>query len=258
MTAPLIATRTSSRRHAPTHIGANHPILAGAAVVIVGYVALVALLVAAGLVVTHLLAHSVGSWDEHANSWFARHRTSLDNRVTGDFTDLADTFGIAAVAAVVVIVSLVRRKVRYGVMLLLAIAIELTGFLASSYTVQRPRPAVGRVGSTPSTYSWPSGHVAATLALYAGIAVIVTMVTRRLWPRIVSWIVAGAMVVCVALSRVYRGDHHPTDAVAGLVLGMAALSIAIIALRTWGGGRRDPDVAAEQTGADRSRSVSLA
>ena len=233
MTTPLTATPSSNGRTAPTHIGANRPILAGAVVVIAGYVAVAVLLVAAGLVVTHLLSNSVGSWDEHANRWFARHRTSLDNRITGDFTDVADTFGIAAVAAVVVIVTLLRRKVRYGLMLLLAIAIELGGFLAISYTVQRPRPAVGRVGSTPSTYSWPSGHVAATLALYAGIAVIITMVTRRRLPRVVAWIVAGAMVVCVAISPRYRGDHHPTDAVAGLLLGMAALSIALTALRVW-------------------------
>ena len=55
-----------------------------------------------GLVITHALAHSVGAWDEHVNALFARHRTPTGNRVTGDFTLLANTPGIAGVAVVVV------------------------------------------------------------------------------------------------------------------------------------------------------------
>ena len=118
-------------------------------------------------------------------------------------------------------------------MLLVALAIELTVFLTVNYAVGRPRPHVSHVGSTPSTYSWPSGHVAATLTLYVGIALIVAALTARPVPRAAAWLVAVCLVVCVGVSRVYKGEHHPTDALAGLLLGAGALWVANRAVRAW-------------------------
>ena len=206
---------------------------AGALVAGAGFLVLTILLMATGLVVTHALAQSVGSWDEHINAIFARHRTSLGNRVTGDFTLLADSPGVIAVAALVSLIAVVRRRTRLAVLLLLGLAVELSVFLATGYVVARPRPRVAHLGSTPSTFSWPSGHVAATFVLYGGIALIVAIVTRRPVPRILSWTVAAGLTACVGLSRIYRGDHHPNDAIAGLVLGVGALCVGALAVRAW-------------------------
>jgi len=206
--------------------------------VLVGYLILSGLLVAAGLVITNLLPHSVGSWDEHVNSWFAQRRSPGVNRLSGDFTFLADTLGIGVVAAVAVGVTLLVRRARLAAMLLIALATELTVFFTVNYAVGRPRPHVSHVGSTPSTYSWPSGHVAATLVLYGGIALIVTTVTRRPVPRAAAWLVAASLVVCVAGARVYEGEHHPTDALAGLLLGIGALWVANRAMRACQSGAR--------------------
>jgi undecaprenyl-diphosphatase len=119
-----------------------------------------------------------------------------------------------------------------------ALVLELATFLTTNYAVARPRPHVPHVGSTPSTFSWPSGHTAATLALYGGIALIVAATTRNRVATAAAWVFAAAMVVCVALSRVYRGEHHPTDTLAGIVIGAAVLWISSRALRAWQGGRR--------------------
>jgi undecaprenyl-diphosphatase len=201
--------------------------------VLVGYLILTLVLVAGGLFITHPLGHSVGAWDEHVNSWFARHRDSAGNRFSGDFTFLADTDGIAVVVALAALITLVLRRGRLAVMLLVALATELAVFLTVNYTAGRPRPHVSHVGSTSSTYSWPSGHVAATLTLYVGIALIVTALTAQPVPRAAAWLVAVCLVVCVAVSRVYRGEHHPTDALAGLFLGVGALWVANRAIRPW-------------------------
>ena len=211
----------------------RHSLVSGAVAVLIGYLILTAALVAAGLLITHPLGHSVGAWDEHVNSWFARHRQSTGNRLSGDFTFLADTDGIAVVASLAAVITLLLRRARLAVMLLLALATELTVFLTVSYAVGRPRPHVSHVGSTPSTYSWPSGHVAATLALYGGIALIVAAITARPIPRAAAWLVAVCLVVCVAVSRVYKGEHHPTDALAGLLLGVGALWVANRAIKAW-------------------------
>jgi undecaprenyl-diphosphatase len=44
-------------------------------------------------------------------------------------------------------------------------------------------------------------------------------------------LVAVAVTVVVAVSRVYRGEHHPTDVMAGVLLGAASLWMATGALR---------------------------
>ena len=211
----------------------GQPALAGGAALLIGYLILTAVLVAGGMLITHPLVHSVGAWDEHVNSWFARHRESAGNRLSADFTFLADTPGIAVVAALATVIALLLRRARLAVMLLVALATELTVFLTVNYAVGRPRPHVSHVGSTPSTYSWPSGHVAATLVLYGGIALIVAVITDRPVPRAAAWLVAVCLVVSVGLSRLYEGEHHPTDALAGLILGVGALWVAKRAIRAW-------------------------
>ena len=217
------ATHSRALRQMHLH---RRQLLVGAATAFFGYVVLSAVLVAGGLVITHLLEHSVGAWDEHVNAWFAHHRDSAGNTITADFTFLADTLGITVVATAVVLLVLVSRRARLAVMLIVGLATELTVFLTVNYVVGRPRPRVPHLGSTPSTFSWPSGHVAVTLVLYGGIALIVAAFTTRRLPRVAAWLFVVCLVVCVAVSRVYRGDHHPTDALAGVLLGAGALWVA--------------------------------
>jgi len=147
----------------------------------------------------------------------------------------------------VAVIAAIRHHLRLAIALLIALAVELVGFLVTNMIVARPRPHVPHVGSTPSTFSWPSGHVAATFVLYGGIALIVTIVTRRPVLRVLAWTLPVILVPSVALARVYRGDHHPTDTMAGLFLGVAALAIGFAAVRAWSrtsaGGQPAADVA---------------
>jgi undecaprenyl-diphosphatase len=242
---------TEGEESSRVRAGWARPIGTATVVVAGGAAAEIAILVVAGLVTTHFLAHTVGSWDDRLISWFVRHRTSTDDTITADFTLLANTMGIVAVAAVAVLIAAVRHHLRLAIALVIALGVELVGFLVSNTIVARPRPHVSHVGSTPSTFSWPSGHVAATLVLYGGIALMVTIVTGRVVPRILAWALPVVLVPCVALSRIYRGEHHPTDTMAGLVLGVAALAIGFAAVRAWSqaspGGRSTSDVADRQT-----------
>jgi undecaprenyl-diphosphatase len=44
-------------------------------------------------------------------------------------------------------------------------------------------------------------------------------------------LLAVVIVAAVGLGRVYRGLHHPSDVVAGLLLGVACLWVAAMAVR---------------------------
>jgi undecaprenyl-diphosphatase len=230
--------RGDERRRRPAQLQAAledvHPAVAAGLCLVGSALLIAAVLIALGLLMVHFGAHDrLGHWDEHVNEWFAHHRDAFANRLSGDFTVLADTAGIVAVAAVVTGVLLLRRWGGFAWVLAVALAVELSVFLATNYAVNRPRPHVAHLGSTPSTSSWPSGHVAATTVLYGGIALVVMVATSRRLPRLAAGAVAVALIACVALSRIYRGEHHPIDTFAGLALGVCALGAAIFVIRIW-------------------------
>jgi len=216
-------------------IAQGHPILAIAIAIVASFAVMGIVIVGVGLLITHVLEHgSIGVWDHHVSQWFDNHRSARWNGITGDLTDIADTFEVAGVAAIVTILVLFRRWGRHAFLLIAGLAIELSVFLTANKIVARPRPAVSHLGGTPSTYSFPSGHTAATIVLYGGIAVIVMVATTRLWPRIVMWTLAVVLTVAVGLSRVYRGEHYPTDVVAGLLLGIGSLVAGVFIIRVAG------------------------
>ena len=79
--------------------------------------------------------------------------------------------------------------------------------------------------------SFPSGHVAAAIVLYVGLAILVSSHTRHLAIRFLVWALAVTLVTGVGISRVYRGLHHPIDVFASVMLGVGALLFAILAIR---------------------------
>jgi len=221
-----------------TSVARGHSTIAIAIAVVTSFVVVGVVLVGLGLLITHILEHgSIGVWDHHVIQWFDKHRSARWNRITGDVTDIADTFEVAGVAVVVTIWLLVRRWGRQAFFLVAGLVIELSVFLASNKIVDRPRPAVSHLGGTPSTFSFPSGHTAATVVLYGGITVIIMVATTRWWPRVVMWILAVVLTIAVSLSRVYRGEHYPTDVLAGLLLGIGSLMAGVFIIRVAGANR---------------------
>jgi undecaprenyl-diphosphatase len=216
-------------------VAPGHGIIAVAVAVIASFLLMGIFITALGLLITHVLEHgSIGVWDHHVSQWFDRHRSTQWNRITGYVTDMADTFEVAGVALIITIVLLVRRWGRQAFLLVAGLAIELSVFITANKIVARPRPAVSHLGGTPSTYSFPSGHTAATVVLYGGIAVIVMVASTRRWPRIVMWTLAVVLTVAVGFSRVYRGEHYPTDVMAGLLLGIGSLVAGVFIIRVAG------------------------
>lgn len=182
-------------------------------------------LVGIGLLITEVLA-PVRRLDAAVVEWFAGVRT-------GDLTLVATAVGrlgstlwivIVLVAAVPLAPALTRRWAP-PVFLLVATVGETTLFLAISSVVGRLRPAVDQLSpNLPPTSSFPSGHVAAAVATYGGIALLVLAWTRgRL--RYAALVLAVLAVLGVALSRIYRGVHYPSDTLASVLFASAWLAV---------------------------------
>ncbi|MFY9776536.1 MAG: phosphatase PAP2 family protein, partial [Trebonia sp.] len=146
--------------------------------------------------------------------WFAAQRTATLNHWSLIVSNLGATQDIliVSVAACVVFVA-VTRHWRPVIFLAVVMFGELAAFLAVAYIVKRPRPDVPHLDSNLPTSAFPSGHMAATTCLYVAIAILVIGHARGWW-RYLFLIPAIVMPVAVALARMYRGEHHPTDILA--------------------------------------------
>jgi membrane-associated phospholipid phosphatase len=207
-----------------------HPATAVVSVAVSGYVAMCLVFAGIGLLITHQLA-ALTRWDDDVVRWFAENRTSSLNHWTDYATKVADTFGILVVLLAAAIVLFVLRHRWEALFLVVALCLELATFLTVNTVVGRPRPAGPRLGSLPSTSSFPSGHTAAIVALYGGMALLINARVRDRIVGLVGWIVALLATTAIGLARVYRGMHHPSDVIAGALLGFAVLAVAFVAMR---------------------------
>lgn len=208
--------------------------MASGAALLGGYVVASIVMVALGELLVHVLLHGgVRSWDNDLTTWLADHRTGAANEVTKYVTYIANTEGVVVIAVVVSGLLVWRRRWREAVVLMGGLVVEVTVFLTANYIVARPRPDVAKLADTPSTSSFPSGHVAATLMMWTGIALIVFVITTNRAVRLVACIPPVLFPPLIGFARVYTGMHYPTDVIAGGLLGLMALASAIFAGRMW-------------------------
>ena len=107
---------------------------------------------------------------------------------------------------------------------------ELAAFLIIAAIVKRPRPDVPNLDSHLPTSAFPSGHLAATMCLYAGIAILVFGHARGWW-RYLFLIPAIVMPVMIATVRMYRGEHHPTDILASVLFAALWLTATTMLIK---------------------------
>lgn len=140
---------------------------------------------------------------------------------------LGDTPAVVAVLGVSVVVALATtRRWAPAVFLLLAVAGQTVLFLAMSNVVRRVRPAVDRIPEElpPNSWSFPSGHASAAVAMYGGILLLAWSWSRR-WVR---WLALAAVVVVVLgvfFSRLYEGVHYPSDVLVSALFSSAWLAV---------------------------------
>ncbi len=144
---------------------------------------------------------------------------------TGLTDAAAEAAGLAALAAGIIVL-LARRRRWNAARLALTGGAAWTLALAVKHIISRPRPPASLWLVRPdATGSFPSGHdTTATLVIV--IAFMALAGTGRL--RIAGTALAAVFALAVGASRVYLGDHYPTD-VLGSYLTVAAAALLVSA-----------------------------
>jgi undecaprenyl-diphosphatase len=229
---PAAGLELSSPRPIPHFVSVVGRLVAAALV-------LVAAMVGIGELLTHGLRNSaLLRWDASVDRWFAQRRTPDWNAVTKVATYAAETETVIAIGLVCFVLLRWRlRRWRESLFLAVGLIGEVTIFVSTTFLVERHRPAVPRLDGAPPTSSFPSGHTAAALTLYGGLALIAWTAARAGWLRLVATALAVLVPAAVALSRLYRGMHFPTDVLAGALLAVCWLAVTgVLVLRP---GRRN-------------------
>jgi undecaprenyl-diphosphatase len=201
-----------------------------AAAVVVAWVLILGTIVGLGELITRYGNGNVLG-DRTIPHWLAAHRTPGLTRWSLIFSTLGATQAILIVALATCVVFLaITRRWRPVIFIATLMVGEVGAFLAAAAVVRRPRPDVTHLDHHLPTSAYPSGHTAATCCLYAGVAILVIGHGRGWWRRLFL-VPAIAMPVLVALSRMYRGEHHPTDVLGSFVFAALWLTATTVLIK---------------------------
>ncbi|WP_344671827.1 phosphatase PAP2 family protein [Catenulispora yoronensis] len=188
-----------------------------------GLVVIFALLAFIGWLVTGSLADD---WplrsEDGLDRFLASHRTHVLNVASGIFSTLGNTQSAIALSAVVFFaIRVFTHRWIESFFVAAALVSEVSVFLLTTVVIERARPTVQHLDHAPPTSSFPSGHTAAAVALYAAVALV-------LWRHGAAWPVWLLLLMpcAVGFSRLYRGMHHPSDVLAGALLGVLCVMLA--------------------------------
>jgi undecaprenyl-diphosphatase len=152
------------------------------------------------------------------------------------FFKIVTLAGNAAVLGVIVVgigfVLLRRGRANDAALLLLAFGGASVVNALLKLVFHRPRPELAFVHL--DTYSFPSGHAAASSATFATMAYLLGRRHQSTAARIWIGLGAAAAIALVGFSRLYLGAHYLSDVLAGISFGIAWAASSLIVYTLWG------------------------
>ena len=202
-----------------------------------------AITLAAGFVACGVISHVVtrvarGSVEDGLQAWDERWLTKLADEGPMSFPDailLESPGNLAYLIPLTVAASIVAIRLRLP---LLAITIQVAYWLQRPLvllgwqTWNRPRPKlIGEGIAAPGLHSFPSGHAALCVAVYGFLAYLWIRSSRSPVEKVLAVTLVALLTTFVSLARVRLGSHWPSDIIAGAVIGVAWVSVVILAYR---------------------------
>jgi undecaprenyl-diphosphatase len=190
------------------------------------------------LVVFAALADELAEWqpfvslDHHVDEELNERATPWVTSAMEAVSWLGSTPGLLLVTLAGSGVLLARRRVRAG-------ALVAASFLGSEaldallkVEFARPRPSLAHPLMPQAVgYSFPSGHATGSMAVYGALAYLfVTTARQKRATRVLAALGVLALVLLIGFSRIYLGEHFPSDVIGGWCVALAWLAILVLTL----------------------------
>jgi membrane-associated phospholipid phosphatase len=238
-TVPIFEARPGSLpdRFA-TALDGRHPALVFILAALAGFAVLAVASILLALLVVHVLVPNSGlgleGTDESFNDTLAAHRTGTLTSIAEVGTQVGGAPVLPILVGIVAIVCAFMRKWLIAAFAVFVLAIESATYRVTSIVVPRDRPSVHRLEGLEVDASYPSGHTAASVAVYAGLVLLLTTRFTSSLKKALAWTAAILVVTFVAMSRMYEGMHHPLDVAGGVLVGIGAILVLLFACRAAG------------------------
>ena len=155
-------------------VGHGHPVRTFLTGVALSFVSIATVSILLGLLVTRVIVRDGGidSADESLVRFLSHHRSGglTDASLVGSI--LAGGVVLPIIVGVCGVLAALFKQWRLGAFLIFALAVESGAYRATTLLVHRQRPQVHRLESLPANASYPSGHTAASIAVYGGLALL--------------------------------------------------------------------------------------
>ncbi len=147
-------------------------------------------------------------------------------------TDLGNGFVIAALGLITIILLYRMERIRDMIGLITTLLCTAVSVEVVKILIQRPRPGGVMQVISDSSYSFPSGHAAASMAFYGFLMYLILKLTKskphyKIW-RAVTITLGSLLILAIGFSRLYIGVHFPSDVIAGYLFGGVCLFIGIL------------------------------
>jgi membrane-associated phospholipid phosphatase len=182
------------------------------------------------------IAFSLYVWRSNRFSWelsLITHWQSYDNHSLNWIMEKVSYLCTGWRSPVIVICSGLLFVWRTGIvegclMALTGIVIPINFLIKLAINQTRPDSPLIRIVDPATDSSYPSGHAFfATVVLGMIAFLLFTTLRKKLW-RILSLIVIIFLILLVGTSRIYLGDHWPSDVIGAYLIGGFFLSCLIL------------------------------
>lgn len=191
--------------------------------------AVLAGIVGVGLLILMIDHHTgLARYDLSAARWGATNATSTSTNVLRWVSQLGGTPAMIAVPLLVIATQRKRAPLKALFALFLTTVLGQVFIVnVTKAVVDRPRPNIHQLTGF-SGASFPSGHAAASAAMFAAAALVLG---RGRGEAARAWLAGGAVAIAagVATTRVFLGVHWLTDVIAGVAIGWSWFALCSIA-----------------------------
>lgn len=170
--------------------------------------------------------------DAPAIAWGVSHRHSAWTEAAEWVSRTGGPSITSVYTGVLIVFALARRRFATAAGLALVVYGGVVLNVIVKDSVRRGRPVMEDPLVHLVTYSFPSGHAAAS-TVFGGLLILFAARRTSARTRVLAITVMASWIAAVCASRVYLGAHYPTDVVAGVLEGSGWLLLCSIVLHRY-------------------------